>query len=57
MVVKNGCRILIMEKMKEALEYAVNNSNLFNMGYKGGQEFNIEGVYYKMKEFLDAQTN
>jgi hypothetical protein len=46
-----------MEKIKEALEYAVNNSNLFNMGYKGGQEFNIEGVYYKMKEFLDAQTN
>jgi len=27
------------------------------MKYKGGQEFNIEGVYYKMKEFLDAQTN
>jgi hypothetical protein len=57
MVVKNGCRILVMEKIKEALEYAVNNTNLFNMKYKSGQEFNIEGVYYKMKEFLDAQTN
>jgi len=57
MVVKNGCKILIMEKIKEALDYAVSNTNLFTMGYKGGQEFNIEGVYYKMKEFLDAQTN
>jgi hypothetical protein len=57
MVVENGCKILVMEKIKEALEYAVNNTHLFSMKYKGGQEFNIEGVYYKMKEFLDAQTN
>jgi len=57
MVVENGCKILVMEKIKEALEYAVNNTHLFSMKYKGGQEFNIEGVYYKMKEFLNAQKN
>lgn len=46
-----------MEKIREALEHAVANTHLFNMSYKGHNEFNIEGVYYKMKEFLDAQTN
>lgn len=49
--------IFFMEKIREALEHAVSNTNLFNMSYKGHTEFNIEGVYYKMKEFLDAQTN
>lgn len=46
-----------MEKIREALEHAVSNTNLFTMSYKGYNEFNIEGVYYKMKEFLDAQKN
>lgn len=46
-----------MEKIKEALDYAINNTTMFTMSYKGQNEFNIDGVYNKMKEFLDAQTN
>lgn len=57
MVVENGCRILVMEKIREALDYAVNNTTLFTMTYKGHNKFDIDGVYNKMKEFLDAQTN